>query len=544
MKRLFAMLMAVVMAVGLLAACGPSELAPAEPGGPAPVHVTPAPAATPAPAPAAAPGAGEDVPLVRQESSRDIIHIQTASDPGDFSPTGSVAVPAMRLRRQIFEPLVDLNLSTGELMPVLAESWSLEDDTWTFNLRQGVTFHDGSPFTAYDAMYSLQLAESAATIRRFVESFDTENIRVVDRYTLEVPMSMPSIQALVDLNGVAMVNEALHTADPEMLIGTGSYMFHDWVLGSSITLIRFEDHWSGPAPIETVVFRIIPEPAQRIIELELGGVDLILDLAAIDVPRLQADPRFEVLPFLGFRSMGFQFNMHESRVTSNRDLRHAIAYAIEKEGINHAIFGNLAKPSVAPVGEMYIDFNPEWATWANNYFQFNLDNARAAMERSGVPQGTEIIIMSNDNPAWVSLAEILQAQLGQIGLNVRINIYESAVFEEHARNPQYNWDIQLRDQSNPVGMTISKMYSHFRSAGTNRSYFHNDEFDDLVTRGMVEADDAVRAEMADRLIEIMLDELPGYMIVQMSEPFAWHADLMNFSVWSRSHVLVEHLYFR
>ena len=531
-KKSLRLLAIFVLSIFVLGACTPT--APTAPTG------TPATPATASESPATATLLDTgDIPA----SSRDVINIQLSADPGNITAFGSTHVAARRVSRQIFEPLIELGFD-GQIVGVLAEDWERDGINYIIHLRQGVRFHDGAYFTASDALYSIRQARESAPMRRFTDFIDVENSRAIDDHTLELVMEAPYLFTLTSLGTVFMVSEAAHTADDETLIGTGPYMFYDWVLGSSVTLQRFEDYWDGVAPIQTAVFRVIVEPAQRVIELEVGGVDLVLDVPEFDVARLQSNPQFDVLAHVGNRSAGFFFNNSSYSVANNLYLRRAIAYSIEKEGINNAVFGGLARPAVAIVTEQFRDFNPEWKTFANNYYQFNLDRAQYYFERSGLPAGTEINIMTNDNPRFINLAEILQAQLGQIGLVVVISTYESAVFEDNRRNPAYGWDISTGDYGSAAGHILSKAGAFFAATGSNRSFYEGAEFNEIIEHARFEMDSQRVAYYSDRVAQILMEDVPAYMIIQMIEYYAWHSDLQGFRVLGQNLLRVDHLYFR
>ena len=528
---LFALLLSVLVVFG---ACAPT---PNEPS-PAPAPVQPA--ATPT-TPATAPT--ELGTTGGMQSSRDIINIQLSTDPGNLSPFGPTHADARRVRRQIFEPLIDVGYDR-QPVGVLAESWEADGDNWLLHLRQGVKFHDGSEFTASDALFSIRRGREESSTRRFVDYIDIENSKAIDDYTLLLVMEEPFLFVLPALHNLLIVSEAAYTADPDTPIGTGAYKFDNWVLGSTVTLQRFEDYWGGPAPIQTAVFRVIPESAQRVIELEIGGVDLLMDMPEIDFGRLDADPRFEVLNFIAFRSVGFFFNLSGYSISDNHDLRVAIAYSIEKEGINNAIFNGLARPAVTVVTEQYVDFNPEWKTFADNYYQFDLDKAREAFARSGVAEGTTMNLMTNDNPRWINMAEILQAQLSQIGINIVISTYENAVFEDNLRNPNHGWDMAIRDMNSPSGHILSKTGAFFAATGSNRSFYQGEEFNSFINAAQFEQDPARVRYYSDKAAQIIMEDLPAYFIAQMAEFYAWNSELQNFNIWALNNVLVHHLYFR
>lgn len=180
---------------------------------------------------------------------------------------------------------VNIHIGVGETLGLVGESWDQNSDTsYTFHIRRGVKFHDGSEVKAEDVKFSLDRAINSAAVSYIVDFID--KVDVVDDYTVNVELKAPYAPALRNLSVpfAAIVPKAVVEADEEAFklhpIGTGPYKFVEWKQGDSVTLERFDDYYAGPAETQKLVMKVIPEASQRTIALETGEVDLAYDFRA------------------------------------------------------------------------------------------------------------------------------------------------------------------------------------------------------------------------------------------------------------------------
>ncbi|HEX9014920.1 MAG TPA: ABC transporter substrate-binding protein, partial [Chloroflexota bacterium] len=274
-RRKFLRLAGLAGGAGLLAAC--SSAPPAQ--SPTSVPAAPQPTAAPASAqstaaPAAAPAKG---------ATRDLLTVATSGEPGNLDATTSVLTPSRMLFEQIYDPLVH-RTPDRKLVGKLAESWELVNDTtWRFRLRKGVKFTNGEDFNADSVKFSLEhLADPKSQASGTMGSF--KEAKIVDPYTVDVITKAP------DPLWIATLTDEFFMVPPKYYqekgaeyvathpVGTGPFVFKEWVKADHITLTANKDYWGGAPKVNTVIWRTIPEDATRIAALERGEVDIVTDI--------------------------------------------------------------------------------------------------------------------------------------------------------------------------------------------------------------------------------------------------------------------------
>lgn len=221
--------------------------------------------------------------------------------PDSIDPHWSTLGSQAEALRHIYDTLVDVD-DTLQLQPGLAESWEAVDDTtWDFKLREGVTFHDGTPFTAEDAKFSIdRIPEVTGPMSMTLYTKYVESVEVIDDYTLRVntkgiapalPNDFTRLFVVPSETGAGVGNEEFNSGDAA--IGTGPYRFVSWEPKGDLVLDRYEDHWRGETPWERVVRKEIPDDAARVAALRSGQVDLINYVPATDYLSMQNNSELE-----------------------------------------------------------------------------------------------------------------------------------------------------------------------------------------------------------------------------------------------------------
>src|SRR5690554_7887011 len=238
--------------------------------------------------------------------ARDLV-IALRSEPTSMDPQFHSLTPNTQLSETLFDPLVRTD-AVAKPVPSLAESWSVDGDTWTFNLRKGVTFTDGTPFTAQDVIFTYErvpkVPNSPSSYALYLSSID--KLEAVDDHTLKITTKGPSPVLLPNLSMVPiMSHKAASGPAPEGkttvelnrgegLIGTGPYKFVSWKRGAEIVFERNEHYWGEKPAWDKVIYRPISNSAARVAALLAGDVDLIEDPPTDDLPRLKKDKNLHV----------------------------------------------------------------------------------------------------------------------------------------------------------------------------------------------------------------------------------------------------------
>ncbi|WP_234817021.1 MULTISPECIES: ABC transporter substrate-binding protein [Mycolicibacterium] len=352
-----------------------------------------------------------------------------------------------RINRQIFEPLVDEDLSIPSeqatvppLRPGLAESWDISADglEYTFHIRRGVKFHDGTPLDAQaveynirrmwdknSPMYSARAAGQTSFVWKFVES-----VKTVDDHTVKVRLTQPFSEFLRMLaqggNGstAIMSPTALQTYGDDIAdhpVGTGPFKFKERIRGERIDLVRNDDYWGTVPAIDGVVFRPLPDPSARTAALRSGDVDMIAVPNPDSIDNL-VNEGYQLSEGTPPHTWYLSFNMKD-RYTSIPEVREAINLAVDREGMARDLLRGSVNPAYgvqALSAGGYVE--------RRDAYERNLDQARKLLASVGLADGFETtLITSTDGSGQImpaQMAEFIQQNLAEIGINLHIQTQE------------------------------------------------------------------------------------------------------------------------
>jgi peptide/nickel transport system substrate-binding protein len=427
----------------------------------------------------------------------------------------------------VYDPLVYQD-EKGKLQGGLAESWEVSPDgmTYTFKLRKGVKFHDGTPFTAEAVKFSLDRIVDPATKSQLAINLlgPYKSTDIVDDYTAKVNFSTPYAPFLANLGlpYLAIVSPAAvkkFGADyMKNQVGTGPFIFKEYVPNDHLTLVRNPDYnWppayakhKGPAYLEEVTFKFLPDATTRVPALEAGDVDVARELLPQQAPRLSQNPAFTVL-VTTMPGQTLQFFMNTQRdPTNDLRVRQALLYAHDPVVIANTIFRGYFPPAFGPLAPNTPGYDPALekmypydlakATALLDEAGWKLKAGSAIREKDGKPMTLEMIVQG-----WGHLEEIgqiLQGQLRQAGVDVKIQMMSFPAAVKAASDGTYHltpyggggWDADV-------------LNSYFNSkAFFNWSKVNNPELDKILTQAAGEMDAAKRAALYVQAQEIIMKD--------------------------------------
>lgn len=438
--------------------------------------------------------------------------VGNSSDIVTLDPHKTNDQPSARVMVQIYDTLV-IQTEELELEPGLAESWTQVDDlAWDFSLREGVTFHNGDPLTAQDVKFTFDrlLDPETAAPGRFIVGF-MDSVEVVDDMTVRVTTQAPFAPLLAHLahNVTSILNERAVTEAGEdygtrVAVGTGAFRFVSWETASRLTVERNDDWWRGMAGVEQIVFRPITEGTVRSIELETGGVDVAYDLAPRDVLRLETHPSLNLLGYEALSMQYLGFNAQKPPFDDVR-VRQAFNHAIDIESIVDAIYEGFATRATSPLPPLVFASHPDIEPYA-----YDVERARALLEEAGYGGGFSAQLWTNDNPLRIEIAQIAQAQLADIGVDVDVQVLEwSTYLDETAAG---NHDMFILGWGTVTADADYGLYALFHSsqfgAPGNRSFWGDPRVDELLDLGRVTEDAEQRRAIYYEAQEIIVEEAP------------------------------------
>ena len=298
----------------------------------------------------------------------------------------------------------------------------------TLHIREGVTFSNGNPLTAEDVMFSMELCLSNPQFFLNVKVIDFEKTKVTGDYTIDLwytefnASQEPGFAALHILDKESYDEVAL-SRDP---IGTGPYVVQDYVVNSHVVLKARDDYWGGPVPIQDVTYKIINEPAQIVNALVTGEID-VASIQIQDVDYISG-LGYNVETFAGGANLVTMYSMRPESPLYTKEARWAVNYAIDRQAIANILYEGLSTLTDYPVSHVLADFEPRFLNTHETYsVGYNPTRARELAEQSGLI-GQTLRIITNGSTAYNTVAEVVQGNLIDIGVNVDIVNYEQATY--------------------------------------------------------------------------------------------------------------------
>ena len=444
--------------------------------------------------------------------------------------------------RQIFEGLLAVD-EGFKVIPGLAKSWTVSDDglTYTFTLRKGVYFHNGKEMTAADikATYERLLQSSIKQKFETISKIDTP-----DAHTVVMTLSQPTATFLINVAqphtiGIMPAEEASAEANQKNIqnpIGTGPFMFVEWIPDRHVKLKRFEKYWGGEgeatgsggkkaAYVDEVIIRPIKERSVRVSSLEAGDIDLGF-IPTTQKERLEKNPNLKIMgtgPTFDF--WNFWFCVNDESPMKDINLRQAFAYAIDKEEMIIATTGG--------PGSVANSAFPSFSSWFSKYHsndygpKQDLEKAKAYLKKSAYNGETIIITTCKDYAAMDKQAVVAQAQLKNIGINTELEYLDwTSLFAKYKSGKFHIMSYGYGAHADPDMYYFARLHSKHTYNG-----WGNSKFDALVTAARSTTDFDKRKALYDQAQQILVDELP--LLVTFTEEYFYGANkrVQGFKPW-------------
>ncbi len=354
------------------------------------------------------------------------VNIAITAEPPGWDPTVSTSQEIARVMyHNVYEGLVRFK-ENGEIVPALAESWEVSDDalSWTFKIREGIKFHDGSDLTLEDIVAKFNRAKDPDSGHVHTKYFTAiETIEAGEGNTVTFTLNKPSSSLLFNLARPDSIiyPAALQESQASTPIGTGPFMFDEYIEGSEVRLIKNPDYYMAGVPyLDAVNFKIMPDPDTRFAALQSGDINLI----GTSLPPeqfLQLDSLAGLKGTSGSATTEITVGMNESRAPFNNKLvRQAITYAIDKEAIvNGAMFGlgTVIGSHMSPSEPYYIDLSQQYS--------YNPEKARELLAEAGYPDGFTIKF---ELPEPYNIerrsGQVVAQQLAEVGITVDLSVVD------------------------------------------------------------------------------------------------------------------------
>ncbi|MCR1781124.1 ABC transporter substrate-binding protein [Nocardioides carbamazepini] len=330
----------------------------------------------------------------------------------------------------VYDSLIDYPLDELEPQPSLATSWELSEDgtRLSLQLRDDVTFHSGRPFTSKDVEFSIktwadpvwtvQLQRTAAAITGF-DTSDEHAITLTFAHPLSNVFDLLDMLPIIDAESIDQLREG------KAFVGTGPFTFDSWSPGAKISFKRNDDYWRGKPALDGIDVSVIPDPQAQVSQLRAHQLDLILGASYRDFESLGKEDRFHVNQWNGAEGQVYVGTNVTNPALSDVRVRRAIAYALDRRRVVDEVFRGAAIPISLP----WPDYSPAYDEEADATYEFDLDQAKALVDEAkadGVAIPKLPLTYPSENPIYGAIAQIVQADLAKVGIEVELDPQEQA----------------------------------------------------------------------------------------------------------------------
>ncbi|RJK98270.1 ABC transporter substrate-binding protein [Vallicoccus soli] len=447
--------------------------------------------------------------------------------PDQLDPHKTSAYPSFQVLENVYDTLVVPDPEDLTYQPSLATEWTTSEDglTWSFTLRDGVVFHDGSEFDAADVVYSYDriVDEELQNAYRFAT---VEDVVAVDPRTVELRLSAPTpnlLDQIGNFKGMAILPEgAAEQVDlNQEAVGTGPYRLAS-VNPGDVQLTAFEDYWGDAPGVGEVEVRFVAEPTQALTALRTGEVQWTDNVPPQDITSLEDEDGVTLgrTPSVDYWYMAFNIAQEP---WSDVRARQAMAYAVDREAVTQA-----ARFDAATVNQAAI---PEQSFWYYDYapFEPDPDRARSLLQEAGVQDGQAMRLMVTDEfPETVQAAQVIAAQLGEVGVDVQVETVDFATWLDRQGRGDFDaFMLGWLGNNDPFGWYDSQ---HRCEGGNNYQGYCNPEVDRLLDEAATETDRDRRKELYDQAATTIVDEVSYLYFYNPDVVQAWSDDVTGYEV--------------
>ena len=442
----------------------------------------------------------------------------------------------------IFEGLVKCN-SSGELEPAVASSYTISDDAkvYTFKLRDGITFHDGSLVTVDDIKYSIErYAGISLQNGNGTSAFSImQNVAIIDDKTVEITLSEGNSEFLAELTCAIMPksNDANQATNP---IGTGPFKFVSYTPGESLKVEKYDGYWKKGYPkVDQVEFKIVSDPDVAMTELQAGTLDIYQYLAVDQAETLKDN--FNILEG-GVNYVQGLFLNNDYGPFSDVRVRQALCYAIDRNYINEQVFSGKAHVLGTHMINTYTKYyNADTET----VYEKNIAKAKELLAQAGYPNGFEFTItVPNNFEPHKQAAEIIVQQLAEIGITAKIELVEFGTtwLTEVYGNRNYQATVVAVDSKTvaPHGW----FEKNVSTGANNFTNYSNPEFDSLYNQAYTTTDEAKKVELYKKMQMLLATDAASVYIENPSNLVAINKKLAGYEFYPTAAQDMSTVYFK
>ncbi|MCP1170425.1 ABC transporter substrate-binding protein [Limimaricola litoreus] len=457
------------------------------------------------------------------------------SDPDVLDPDQSRTFVGRIVYAALCDKLVDITPEL-ELVPQLATEWSWNDDgtKLTMKLREGVTFHDGTPFDAEAVAANIERSQTMEESRRKSEVASISGTEVLGSHEIRIDLAQPDATLLAqfaDRAGMMVSPAAAAEAGADFGLNpvcSGPFKFEERVAQDKIVLSKFADYWNADEiNFDSVTYLPIPDDTVRLANLQSGDVDAINRLAATDRARIIEDPEIQVEEVISLGYQGITFNVGNGDKADNpwgndARLRRAFELSLDREAISQVVFEGAAAP-----GNQSFPPNSPWYDSGTPMPERDVEKAKELLAEAGYADGIDLEVQVPNRPVSMQLMQVVQSMAAEAGINITLNAKEFATMlaDQSAGDyvaSQVGWSGRVDPDGNIHQFVTTE-------GGINDSGFSNPDVDAALDAARVTADTATRKESYDEARKILNEEAPLVYIYHDTWIWALDDDIKGFT---------------
>jgi peptide/nickel transport system substrate-binding protein len=466
--------------------------------------------------------------------------IALESDPSTMDAHYVIDSTSASIMEHMVEPLLDVT-PKGEIVPKLAERWEASADAteFTLKLKKGIKFHDGQPFNAeaVKVNFDRRVDPKAGTKFYFLVA-QIESVSVVDEYTVRIKTKVPFAPLLSLLtyptNGIQSPAALKRSWDKPLImpIGTGPFIFKEWVPGNRLVMVRNDNYWGMNPTLSEVTFRVIPDDASRVAALEKGEVHVAVQIPPSNIPRLKANPKIKLITTPSAKTIYMGFNCSKEPFTDKR-IRQALNYAVNKEAIVEHVLGGAGRVSDAPISPGILGYAPI------KTYEYSVEKAKALLAEAGFAEGfeTTLHIPAGRYYEDVAVASAVADDLQKVGVKAEIkrmdwDTYVPFIFRD---NEVAEHKLYLLGWGTVTGDADYGLYALFHSGewprkGMNVSFFKNERVDQLLDAARATANLGDRKKLYKEAMTVIMEEAPWIFLYSETQTTGVRANVKDIVV--------------
>jgi peptide/nickel transport system substrate-binding protein len=451
------------------------------------------------------------------------------AEPVNLDPAQVTDLNSSRVGRRVVETLVTFPDESTQIVPGLAESWTISKDGlhYTFKLRKGIAFHDGTPFDADAVKFSIERQINPDHPFNKLGKYpfagfffgNVKAVEVVDPQTVEFVLKEPraSFLAVLTAGAASIVSPTAvkkYGVDyPNSPVGTGPFKYVSWDRGQRVVLEKNATYWKYPVKIDRVIYRPIVEDQARLTELLTGALDLIVGTPPDFVAQLENNPRVTLLRQVGAHVWYLGIN-NQKKPFDDKRVRQALNYAVNKDAIVRDVLkgtGSLSRGPVLP--------NTWGADPALKAYPYDPERARKLLAEAGYAGGFSTTLWVPESGSGmqspVAMSTVIQSNLKAVGVNVTLQTMEWGAYLAKLRTKEQDlfalsW---MAGNEDPDMVMYPLLHSsQWTPNGPNRALYRNDKYDELLHQARLTTDQKKRAELYREAQRILLDDAPWVFV--------------------------------